>query len=99
MMDKNFRMIDYIHPKTKKKVVVTALRARFDTRSLDDGKYCGNNDLSNSMFSKLMSKRVNGNKIKGPDTTVGKIIDQLKKDGIWWGKLPWEVRDDCKRVS
>jgi len=93
MIDKNFRMIDTSGG------IVTALRARFDGKCLSDEKYIKKHELDKTTFSKLMKRRVTGTKSKGPDTTVGKIIFQLKKDGIWWGKLPWEARDDCKRVS
>lgn len=99
MIDRNFRMVDFIDPKSKKKMAVTVLRARFDGKSLDDGKYCGNNNLDNTTFSKLMNRRVTGAKAKGADTTVGKIIQQLKKDGIWWGALPWEVKNDSKKAG
>ena len=48
-----------------------------------------------------MNRRVTGSKAKDENTTVGKIILQLKKDrNMVADRLPWEeVKDDSKRAS
>lgn len=89
-IDRNFRMVKIIDIENNKENVVTLLRARFEKRCLDDGKYRKKYNLDKTTFSKLMNRRVTGAKVKNSDTKTGKIIVQLKKDGIWSGPLPWE---------
>lgn len=78
--------------------VVTALRARFDLSCMDDGKYTKKYGLDKTTFSKLMVSRVTGKNVKDENTTTGKIIKQLKADGIWSGELPWELKAKDKEV-
>jgi hypothetical protein len=98
-IDRNFRMIRFENTINKEVKIVTALRARFDNRCLHDGKYIEKYNLDKTSFSKLMKRRVTGTNLKVADTTTGKIIVQLKKDGIWSGPLPWEDKDEEQRVS
>lgn len=97
--DRNFRMVQFKNPINNEIKVVTALRARFDNRCLHDGKYIEKYELDKTSFSKLMNRRVTGTKLKVAETTTGKIIVQLKKDGIWSGPLPWEDKDEEQRIS
>lgn len=98
-IDKNFRMVE-MTDETGNKKIVTLLRARFDRKCLADGKYIAKHELDKTTFSKLLNRRVTGAKVKDPESKTGKIISQLKKDGIWLGELPWEVKEDeSQRVS
>lgn len=91
MLDENFKMVKVrVTPRTQK--VVTVLRARFNDALFSDGKYTDRYNLDKTTFSKLMIGRVTGKNVKNESSTVGKIIKQLKSDGIWIGELPWENR-------
>ena len=97
MIDKNFAMVK-IRDSNGVAKIVTALRARFDYKKLSDGKYVSSNGLDKTTFSKLMKSRVTGKNVKDENTTTGKIIKQLKADGIWSGELPWELKAKDKEV-
>lgn len=97
MCDKNFAMVKIRDPNGSERVV-TVLRARFDGLLFDDGKYIKKYDLDKTTFSKLMTKRVTGKNVKDENSTTGKIIVQLKKDGVWSGELPWELKAKAKEV-
>lgn len=97
--NRNFTMVKIRDPISGVEKVVTALRARFDLASKHDKKYCANNDLDNVLFCNLLKRRVTGKNLKDGDNKTGKIIVQLKKDGFWVGKLPWEEKDESKGVS
>ena len=99
-IDRNFTMVKTRSPTDNEEKVVTALRARFDDKCLDDGKYTKKYNLDKSTFCYLMKRRVTGKNLKDGNNTTGKIIEQLKADGIWSGELPWEViKDENKRTS
>ncbi|PLY04366.1 MAG: hypothetical protein C0625_16960 [Arcobacter sp.] len=97
-IEKNFRMVKIRDPETREEKIVTALRARFDSKCLDDTKYRKKHNLEKSTFSKLMARRVNGLKVRDFEGNTARIIKQLKKDGVWVGSLPWEIKEEVKDV-
>lgn len=92
-IDRNFRMIR-VRDSSGKNKTVPLLRARFDSLMFSDGKYIEKYQLDKTMFSKLMNRRVTGKNVKDENSTVGKIIAQLKKDGVWAGELPWIKKEE-----
>lgn len=98
-IDRNFTMVKIRSPINNEEKVVTALRARFDNKCLDDGKYISKYKLDKTTFCYLMKRRVTGKNLKDGNNTTGKIIEQLKADCIWSGDLPWEVKSENKRTS
>lgn len=98
MINKNFEMVNIRDKKTGViKKVVTTLRHRFDLACLDDGKYIEKYNLDKVTFCYLMKRRLTGKNLKNSDNKTGKIIEQLKKDDIWKGELPWEKKSKDKQ--
>lgn len=94
-IDRNFKMIR-VRDSNKKHKIVPLIRARFDALMFSDGKYVEKYNLDKTMFSKLMNRRVTGKNVKDENSTTGKIIVQLKKDGVWAGDLPWIKKEELE---
>lgn len=100
MVDKNFSVVTYKNKTTGKDEPMSVLRYRFSKmKTFSDKDYIEKHGLDKTTFSKVMNRRVTGAKVKDPLGKAGKIITQLKKDGVWFGKLPWEGKDESKTVS
>lgn len=97
-IDRNFKQIR-VRDSNGLHKTVTLIRARFDALLFDDGKYVKKHNLDKTTFSKLMNRRVTGKNVKDENSTTGKIIAQLKKDGVWVGELPWTKKEELEKES
>lgn len=77
------------------KVRGKTLRERFDAKGFGVVKYARAHGLSRVILSNVLSERED---TAGTRRTqrgeTRKVYAQLKKDGVWIGALPWEVKDD-----
>lgn len=96
-MEKSFLGINFDKCKYKGKDI-TLLHKRFLSRGFGIVAYEKAYDLNDSELSKLLSGRLKGCRAK-PNTSLRRMILQLKKDEVWVGRLPWEKENDNTRAS
>ncbi len=88
----NFKVIEH------KGVKKTRLRARFEDKKYTVSRYAQILKINHSILSNILDGKYDGSKSKEGGATR-KMIIELKKDGVWLGKFPWEIRNECKRIS
>ena len=94
MIDRNFTMITHTN-RDDTKEVMSLLKYRFlKVHNKSPKEYIDKHDFDKSTFSKLLNRRITGTKVKDKTGKQAMIIKQLKKDCIWSGILPWEVKDE-----
>jgi len=70
---------------------VKSLRERFDAKGYGVCKYAKAHKLSQPRLSEVLDEKVKGTN-RSRVGAVRKVYAQLKKDGIYVGALPWEVK-------
>ncbi len=76
-----------------KEVKILTLREKFDSKGFGVTKYARAHKLSQPILSNILNGK--GETTGTNKSRLGKtrlIYRQLKKDGIWIGALPWEVK-------
>jgi len=69
------------------------LRERFDAKGFGVVKYSKAHLLSQTRLSEVLAeKNIATGRNRTRTGATRKVYAQLKKDGIWMGALPWEVK-------
>lgn len=66
------------------------MKKRFDKRGFGVNAYAKAYGVDPSILSKVLQEKFDGSK-GHRGGAVRRIIAQLKKDGVWRGRLPWEA--------
>jgi len=66
------------------------LRERFDRRGYSVTKYARVHGLNQSTLSRVLGGELNGRN-SPRDGAVRRVIYQLKLDGVWVGRIPWQA--------
>ncbi len=74
-----------------KNIKDTSLRDRFDKKGFSPTAYARAHGVSRDTLYAIFSGALTGTKKSTRGESTKRVIAQLKKDGIWIGKLPWEV--------
>ena len=72
--------------------VTETMRERFDKKGFSPTAYAKAYGVSRDVLYRVLDGKLTG--VKKSHENGGntrKVIAQLKKDGIWIGRLPWEV--------
>ncbi len=83
----NFEVIEH------KGATKTKLRARFEDKKYTVCRYAQILGVSHSILTNILDGKYNGSKSKDGGA-VRKVLVELKKDDVWIGVLPWEIRNN-----
>jgi len=73
--------------------VKKGLRARFDAKGFAVMKYARAHGLSHPILSNVLAEKEDATGThRSRKGATRKVYAQLKKDGVWIGALPWEVK-------
>jgi hypothetical protein len=67
------------------------LKQRFDNRGFAVTAYSRAYKVDTSIVTKVLKGELDGTKNHRGGATR-KLLEQLKKDKVWIGRLPWEVK-------
>jgi len=85
----NFKKIKAKNLRTEKIEEMTEVFNKFQKRGFAVTAYAKAYGVGHAIVSQVLDGSFNGTK-NHKNGATRKIIQQLKKDGIWIGKLPWE---------